>query len=128
MHGRRSAWLSTSASTCPKGQWPVLNQGTVEFPSRAWLVLSMKRFFYWTAADGKNQEPRSLLVSLIDADMPVQRRLSRSGQRIPIAFLDTDAAEEEQRVPIRTGAIESPRKSVRRERLPRAVCPALGCP
>jgi hypothetical protein len=81
----------------------------------------MKRFFYWTAADGKKESPKGSPVSPINADVPVQRRLSRSGQRIPIAFLDTDTAGEEQPVPIRVGVIELPRKSVGQENLARAV-------
>jgi len=81
----------------------------------------MKRFFYWTAADGKNESPKGSPVSPIDAAVPVQRPLSRSGQRIPIAFLDTDTAGEEQPVPIRVGVVELPRKSVSQENLARAV-------
>jgi len=106
----------------------LLHQGTVELPSRVWLLLTMKRFFSWTPTDGKNQSLKGSLVSLPNADVSGQRRLPRNGHRIPIAFLDADAAQEEQRVPIRVGAIEFSRKSVSKERLERAVCSVLGCP
>jgi len=105
----------------------VLNQGTVEFPSRAWLLLIMKRFFLWVVTVGKNQKPKGSLVPLINADVSDQRRLSRSGRRIPIAFLDADATEE-QPVPVRVGAVEFPWKPARKQRLLREACALVGCP
>jgi len=86
----------------------------------------MKRFFSWTATDGKNQKLEGTLVSLANADVSGQRRWPRNGQRIPIAFLDADATEE-QPVWIRVGAIEFPLKLVRNQRLLREACALVGC-
>src|SRR5437667_33046 len=87
----------------------------------------MKRFFSWTATDGRNQSLKGSLVSLTRADVLVQRRSPRNGHRIPIVFLNTYAIEEEQRVPIRSGAIEFPRKTVSEKRLLRRSLSLLGC-
>ncbi len=87
----------------------------------------MKSFFYWTAADEKNQRPKGSVLSMINADVSGPRRLPRGGQRIPIAFLDADAIEE-QPLPIRVGVVKLLRKRVSQQGFPRAVYPVLGCP
>ncbi len=86
----------------------------------------MKRFFSWTATDGKDQKLEGTLVSLANADVSGQRRWPQNGQRIPIAFLDADATEE-QPVRIRVGAIEFPRKPVRKQRPLREAGALVGC-
>ncbi len=68
----------------------------------------MKRFFSWTVTDGKNQRFIGSLVSLTNADVLRQPRLPRNGHRIPILFLGSYSTEEEERVLIRSGAIELP--------------------
>ncbi len=89
-------------------------------------MLAMKRFFSWTATVANNQTLKGTLASLANADVSGQRRWPRNGQRIPIAFLDADATEE-QPVWIRVGAIEFPRKPVRKQRLLREACALVGC-
>jgi len=76
--------------------------------------------------DAENQMLERPLVSLADNYVSFRRGSSQSNHRIPIFFLDARATEDEQRVPIRVGAIKLPRKRVRKQRLPRAVC-VLGC-
>ena len=86
----------------------------------------MKRFFSWTATDGKNQTLKGTLASLANADVSGQRRWPQNGQRIPIAFLDADATEE-QPVRVRVGTIEFPRKPVSKQRLLCEVRALVGC-
>ena len=86
----------------------------------------MKSFFYWTAADEKNQRPEGSMLSTINADVSGQSPVPRDSQRIPIAFLDADVTEE-QPVRIRFGAVELPRKRVRKESSVREACALVGC-
>jgi len=88
----------------------------------------MKRFFSWTAADGRNQSLKESLVSATHADVLIQRPLPPNGQRIQIVFPGASATEEEQCVPIRAGAIEFPREPISKRNLQRGGLSLLACP
>jgi hypothetical protein len=92
----------------------------------------MKRFGLWTTTDGKNPvaaDVRTRISSRFgpasfdghnfqtrsSCDVSVQRHSQRT-QRIPIVFLSVYATEEEQRVPIRVGAVQIPPKPVSKKR------------
>jgi FixJ family two-component response regulator len=58
--------------------------------------------------------------------LALQRRLSETGQSIPIIFLSARATEEEERRALRAGAGKFLRKPVSKDVLLQAITAALG--